>query len=150
MKKIKFVPTKGLEHILAPTPLKNHIPKWYKDGEMYDNNGGAALKTCVPFFRCNAFRICPNNVGRFKNNSKRKTITIEDGDIQPDGSFVLKGKQHDHAHKIKGNQIRSMIINERTSTSGSTIPRPAGHLQNHFIWSGKWGMQVPRGYFKYL
>lgn len=146
MKKIKFVPSKGFENILSPTPLKNHIPQWYKDGEMYDNKGMAALKTCVPFLDAMLSGYVLTTWEDLRITQKGKTITIEDGDIQPDGSFILKGKQHDHTHKIKGNQIRSMMIGERTSTSGSTIPRPAGHLQNHFTWSGKWGMQVPRGY----
>ena len=116
MKKIKFVPSKGLENILAPTPLKNHIPQWYKDGETYDNNGGAALKTCVPFLDAMLSGYVLTTWEDLRITQKGKVITIEDGDIQEDGSFISKSKQHDHGHKTKGNQIKSIMVGERTST----------------------------------
>ena len=35
MKKIKFVVQKELEDILPPSPMKNHIPQWYKDADRF-------------------------------------------------------------------------------------------------------------------
>ena len=146
MKKIKFVPSKGLESALAPTPVKNHIPGWYKDAEMYDDKGSAALKTCVPFLDAMLSGYVLTTWEDLRITQKKNVITIEDGDIQKDGTFVPKSKKHEHDHPVKDNDIRSRMINERLSTSGSTIPRPAGCLKNHFVWSGVWGMKAPRGY----
>lgn len=146
MKKIKFVAYPGYENIVVPTPIKNHIPQWYKDGEVYDNNGTAGLKTCVPFLDAMLSGYALTTWEDLKITEKRGIVSIEDGDIQEDGSFIPKVKKHQHSNELKQNYIKSAIIGERTSTSGSTIPRPPGYLKNHFTWSGKWGMKVPRGY----
>jgi len=146
LKKIKFVPYQGFENILAPTPIKNHIPQWYKDGEMYDNNKVAALKTCVPFLDVMLSGYALTTWEDIRVTQKKGVVTIEDGDLQEDGSFLPKIKQNKHAHDTKSNNIQSIIVGERVSTSGSTIPRPVGYLKNHYTWIGKWGIKVPRGY----
>ena len=39
-----------------------------------------------------------------------------------------------------------MQIGERIGLTGHTMPRPAGHLNNHLIWLPQWGWKTPRGY----
>ena len=148
LKEIKFVPTQGMEHVLAPTPIKNHVPDWYKNAEMYDTDGNAALKTCVPFLDAMLSGYTLTTWEDLRITQKRNVITIEDGEIQEDGTFIPKANQHQHGHDhgSKGNVIKSRMVNERLSTSGSTIPRPQGHLTNHLVWSGVWGMKAPRGH----
>jgi len=146
MKKIKFVPSIGLENIIVPSPVKNHIPQWYKDGETYDEHGSAALKTCVPFLDVMLSGYVLTTIDDVRIYKEDGVLYIEDGVLKEDGSFEPYKKRHSHNHKVEENQIVSRLINERKSSTGSTIPRPAGHMQNHFVWSGKWGWKVPRGY----
>jgi hypothetical protein len=146
MKKIKFVPSPGMEDIVEPAPVKNFIPQWYKDGETYDENGSAALKTCVPFLDAMLSGYVITTIDDIKISRDNGVLYIEDGTVEEDGSFKPYKKRHVHNHKIDDTQISSRLINERKSKTGSTIPRPAGHLQNHFVWSGKWGWKVSRGY----
>lgn len=146
MKKIKFVPSPGMEDILPPSPVKNFIPQWYKDGETYDENGSAALKTCVPFLDAMLSGYVLTTIDDIRISKENDILYIEDGAIKEDGSFEPYKKRHSHNHEIKENQISSRLINERKTQTGTTIPRPEGHLHNHFVWSGKWGWKVPRGY----
>jgi hypothetical protein len=118
LKTIKFVPYKGFEGLLAPTPIKNHVPDWYKDSEMHDFSGAPGLKKCIPFL---------------DSMLSGYALTIwEDIEIFQDSN----------SFKIQDNSI----INERISEIGSKIPIPDEYMSNHFVWSGKWGMQVPQGY----
>jgi hypothetical protein len=146
MKKFKFVPSGGMENIIPPSPVKNHIPQWYKDGETYDDKEMPGLKTCVPFLDAMLSGYVITTIDDIRVSKQDGVIYIEDGLIKEDGSFEPNKKRHSHNHKIEENQISSRFINERKSSSGSTIPRPPGHLNNHFVWSGKWGWKVPRGY----
>ena len=151
MKKIKFVIQKGMANIIEPSPMKMHIPQWYKDGETYDENGSAALKTCVPFLDVMLSGYAITTINDVMVSKKDGKIFIEDGTLKEDGSFEpFKNKKHGHQHSHNNKkdliELNSSFINERKSNSGSTIPRPAGHLNNHFTWNGKWGWKVPRGY----
>lgn len=141
MKLIKFV-CQDTEHILGePIPAKNSIPQWYKDGETYydsenehkcnslscRHNGekSAGLKTCMPVF-----------------------------DMLTSGYFlttpfdIYVGRKDDGELEIRWNGPQSWdgFIGERDKRSGSTIPRPAGHLPNHLVWQSRWGWKTPNGY----
>lgn len=119
MKTIKFVPYANFENILAPTPIKNHIPQWYKDAETYDNEGVEGLKTCVPFL--------DSMISGYALTTWEDLIITQQDEI------------------VYMEDVGSMV-NERFSSVGSTIPRPKGYLNNHFAWGGKWGIEVPAGY----
>ena len=147
MKKIKFVLPKNGSDMIAPSPVKNHIPQWYKDGEMYDENGSAALKTCVPFLDIMLTGYVLTTIDDIRISKTDSGILIEDGKIDKDGNFSPYQEQKKHNHPVEeAIQVKSKFINERKSNTGSTIPRPPGHLNNHFVWQGKWGWKVPRGY----
>jgi len=45
-----------------------------------------------------------------------------------------------------GSENTGLAIAERSPKSGSHIPRPAGHLPNHLVWTPKWGVKSPRGW----
>jgi hypothetical protein len=119
LKVIKFVPEPGFENLLAPTPIKNHIPEWYKNAEIYDNEGIEGLKTCMPFLDAMVSGYALTTWEDLIIIQQDETVSMED--------------------------IGSMV-NERFSSVGSTIPRPHEYLNNHFAWSGKWGIKVPDGY----
>ena len=144
MKKIKFV-SSGNKNLIPPSPIKEHMPKWYRDGETYDSNGKPGLKTCVPFLDILLSGYAITTLEDIRISKEAGTIWIEDG-IYKDGKFEPYKKRTVHNHSLEGVQISSNFINERKSDTGSTIPRPPGHLQNHFVWFGKWGWKVPRGY----
>lgn len=145
MKKINFVVPLGKQDLTSPSPVKEHVPKWYRDGETYDNKGAAGLKTCVPFLDVMLSGYVVTTIDDINVFKKDGVLYIEDG-VLKDGVFEPYKKRVEHNHKIEESQIVSRFINERKSNSGSTIPRPAGHLKNHFVWQGKWGWKVPRGY----
>jgi len=146
MKKIKFVAYPDMVDMLEPSPIKNHIPQWYKDGEVYDDKKSAGLKTCVPFLDVMLTGYALTTIDDLRISKEDGFVVIEDGTIKKDGSFEPNKKRTSHNHALKDNQIFSRMVNERKGSSGSTIPRPPGHLQNHFVWSGKWGWKVPRGH----
>ncbi len=146
MKKIKFVAYPDMVDMLEPSPMKNHIPQWYKDGEVYDDKKSAGLKTCVPFLDVMLTGYALTTIDDLKISREDGFVVIEDGKIKQDGSFEPNKKRTLHNHALKDNQIFSRLVNERKGSSGSTIPRPPGHMQNHFVWSGKWGWKAPRGY----
>jgi hypothetical protein len=148
LKKIKFVVQKELEDILPPSPMKNHIPQWYKDGETYDENGAAALKTCVPFLDVMLSGYAITTINDIQFTKKDGVLIIQDGILKKDGSFepIKSLKKHNHGHEQGKVIINSNFVSERKSNTGSTIPRPPGYMNNHFTWPGKWGWKVPRGY----
>jgi hypothetical protein len=115
---ITFVPYKGFENLLAPSPIKNHIPIWYRDSEANDEDGLPGLKKCVPFLDSMI--------------SGYALTTWEEVEITQDQGIF----------KVSENSL----FHERVSSVGSKIPTPSGYLDNRFAWSGKWGMEVPKGY----
>jgi hypothetical protein len=141
MKLITFICEDEEYPLGAPIPAKNEIPEWYKNGEVYyqnkekhecnsprcKHNGDKSpgLKTCMPMF-----------------------------DILTSGYFLVTpfdiyvGKNEDGSLKItwNGPESWSGFVGEREKESGATIPRPAGHLPNHLVWSSKWGWKTPKGY----
>jgi hypothetical protein len=118
-----------------PVIAKTQIPEWYKNGETFYyekfNNGqeeeiieNAGLKTCIPF-------LDSLTSGYFLTTP----FDIFIGTVN--GKFSISWN---------GPDSWSDFIMERPKESGATIPRPAGHLNNHFVWSSRWGWKTPRGY----
>lgn len=150
MKRIRFIPSSAsaMEHIPMPSPIKKHIPEWYKkaeyaiDNKTYkktsdlsgDISGG--LKSCIPFLDVmlsgyvmetwESIEIYENSGNSFRWRYVENNPYTDD--IQ---------------EKIN---INVSMIGEREGDSGHTIPRPAGHRNNHMIWKGQWGVRVPRGW----
>ena len=105
------------------------IPQWYKDGEstyFSDNKINKGLKTCVPFldsFLSGYLLLTSVNIYVSKNSDGTISINYDD-------EF----------------QAERMPVVERPKESGSTIPRPAGHIDNHLVWTSNWGWKTPKGY----
>lgn len=133
MKFIHFIPdiTRGthLDGVPNPDVAKRFIPSWYKKSEMVFEEGLGqevpGLKTCIPFLDgliSGYMLVTPCNIYVKKH---------EDGSVD-----------------IDWDNVSDLIdpIHERTGMSGHLMPRPAGHLNNHLIWTPTWGWKAPRGY----
>jgi hypothetical protein len=111
--------------------MREHIPEWYKKSEItytedhgdhtHEHNG---LKTCVPFLDALLSGYCLT------------TWTDVHIKIEDEGKI----------HIDFGDDVTSPIIAERTKTVGYHMPRPAGHLPNHLVWTPKWGFKSPKGF----
>lgn len=141
MKLIKFF-CEDTEHVLGkPVAAKVDLPQWYKDGETYyasdedhqcdsptcrhKGNKSAGLKTCMPVF---------------------DVLTSGYFLVTPFDIYVGRKDNGDLEVRWNGPDSWSGFIRERDKRSGETIPRPAGHMPNHLVWSNRWGWQTPRGY----
>jgi hypothetical protein len=130
MKIIKFTCSDRTYPLNVPVPAKKMIPQWYKDGETFyvakgSQESNAGLKTCIPFL---------------------DILTAGYLLVTPFDIFV--GKKEDGSLSIEWNSPDSWqdFINQRPYESGKTIPRPAGHIDAHFVWTNRWGWKTPRGY----
>jgi hypothetical protein len=130
MKLISFTCTDQTYFDNVPVPAKKIIPQWYKDGESYyytkdSLEPSAGLKTCMPYL-----------------------------DVLISGYFLVLpfdiyvGKKEDGSVSIEWNSPEKWgdFVGQRPHESGATMPRPAGHMDAHFVWSNKWGWKTPRGY----
>jgi len=127
MKLVKFIPMPGLNPGLkSPTPSKTQIPEWYTKAERYYSSPHgeqfSGLKTCAPFLD-----------GLLAGYM---LVTPED---------IYVSYAEDGALKLEWESDYG-IVGERKGVSGSTMPRPAGHENNHLVWSGQWGWKTPKGY----
>lgn len=129
MKLIKFIPW-DKEYPLLP-PIKTPIPQWWKDGEstLIDENGNPSggLKSCIPFMEI-------MNTG----------YTI----VAPFDIYVSKKENGDLDIRWSGPDSTNwpIFIQERPTDLGATIPRPAGHHPNHFVWHCMWSWKTPKNY----
>jgi hypothetical protein len=121
-----------------PQPIKKFIPEWYKKAETHyvsdedsisveDGNQkkSPGLKTCVPFL---------------------DALTSGYALVTPFDIYVGRTEDGDLDLRWNAPQGWEDFVMERPKQSGATMPRPAGHAPNHLVWSGKWGIKVPRGY----
>ena len=108
-------------------PSVSKIPKWWKDGETVISSGTPGIKACVPFMEI---------------MKSGYTINL------PFDIFVSKNE--DGTTNLKWNAPKEAgwptFIEERPPDLGATIPRPAGHLPNGFVWSSQWSWKTPKGY----
>jgi hypothetical protein len=128
LKSIKFIPFGGKQILTEPSVSK--IPQWWKDGESEINHSGHSqpgLKSCIPFMEImmSGYVInAPFDI--YIDASNKDKIQISWNGPQ-EGDWPS-------------------FIQERPKDLGYTIPRPAGHLENHFVWYSQWSWQVPKGY----
>jgi hypothetical protein len=120
-----------------PDLIKKFIPEWYKKAETHFSSEedlaieegtqktSAGLKTCVPFL-----------------DAMISGYAL----VVPFDIYVGKTEDGDLDMKWNAPQGWENFVEERPKESGSTMPRPAGHAPNHMVWSGRWGIKVPRGY----
>lgn len=108
-------------------PSISKIPQWWKDGELLLSNGQAGLKSCIPFMEI---------------MMSGYTINL------PFDLFV--SKNDDGTINVRWNAPNEngwpRFVDERPKELGETIPRPAGHLPNGFVWSSQWSWKTPKGY----
>jgi hypothetical protein len=128
MKFIYFTRASASENGPSPVTAKKIVPKWYKDAETWyldavDKIKDKGLKTCIPFLdglTTGYLLLTPVNV-YVVNTPSGMRVTFDEGvEYEPVG--IRKGE------------------------TGSTIPRPAGHRQDHLIWKGIWGIKTPKKY----
>lgn len=115
-----------------PQPIKKFIPNWYRDAETTyisseDEKAeeSPGLKKCAPFL-----------------DALTSGYTL----VTPFDIFI--GRKDNGEIDIVWNSPREQqsFVMERPKESGSTMPRPAGHLPNHLVWSNRWGFKVSKGY----
>lgn len=138
--KISVFSTKASSQQGKPVLAKDHIPEWYRKGETYyyisdcsdpsceeihNQEKKSGLKTCIPVFDAitsGYFLVTPIDIYVGFDDENKLNLKWNAPDDYAD--FVM----------------------ERPDKSGKTIPRPAGHLNNHLVWSGQWGIKTPRNY----
>lgn len=131
MRLIRFVPElpDKTKMLLEPSPVKNHIPEWYRLGEStyQESTGGYSpgMKSCAPFLD-----------------------VMLTGYVLVTPFDIFVGIHEDGSLNIRWNGPSdwNSFIGERPKEVGATIPRPAGHHPNHLVWASKWGWKTPRGY----
>jgi hypothetical protein len=125
MKLIHFFAKREFDDLGQPLPMKNVLPDWWKNGEADLSSGEAGMKKCIPFLDVMISGY---------------TLTT------PVDIFV--SKKEDGGIHISWNAEKGLseFIGERPEELGRTIPRPAGHLDTHFVFKGFWGWKVPKGY----
>jgi len=124
-----FIPDQNAWDPNVPNPdvAKAFIPEWYKRAEItYERDGQdvSGLKTCVPFLDA---LISGYMLVTWADIHVKK---LDDGRIDIDWDSAATSPQ----------------LAEREGPVGRTIPRPAGHLDNHLVWTPKWGIKSPKGY----
>ena len=123
-KKIEF----ATNHSCMPPlkPAKNFVPKWYKDIKVPKSNSfindepEKNVKSCVPFL-----------------------------DSFMSGYMVELWTEIYVEEKDSGPYLRWAAIPqpiEFRDGSGSPIPVPEGHHEDHLVWKNKHTMQLPKGY----
>jgi hypothetical protein len=125
MKIIRFFSKKENLSMGEPKPMKTLIPQWWKDGESHLSSGHAGMKKCVPFLDIMVAGYA-------------LTLPVD----------IYVSKNDDGSLKIGWNSPKAFegFIGERPKELGETIPRPAGHYENHLVFKGFWGMRTPKGW----
>lgn len=130
MKFIKFIAWDKQHPIGEPIPSVSSIPQWWKDGEtdyIEDQTGEkiAGMKKCIPFMEI-----------------MMSGYVI----VTPFDLYVTKDKNSDINIRWQGPSGWDGFVGERSVKLGSTLPRPAGHYKNGFVWSSQWSWKTPKGY----
>lgn len=150
MKRIRFVPINRytMDNLVPPQPAKNYLPDWYKQGEsaifndtlkkasLTDKNISGGMKACIPFFDA--------MVSGYIMETWESIEIYENSNEVLKWRYVQKNPYTDQ-WDLKEN-IEQHMLEERHGDIGHTIPRPAGHAQNHMIVHGKWGVRLPKGW----
>lgn len=130
MKYTHFISDPNTPCNLLPVVAKNFIPDWYKKSEKswIDNDGKErpGLKTCIPVLdalMAGYLLLTQVNIYIEKDDSGNVLIRYDDE-----------------------NESEYNFIDQRPDSLGFNIPRPAGHLYTHLIWTSNWAWKTPRGY----
>jgi hypothetical protein len=132
MKFYHFIPSNEAwaDNVPNPKLARDVMPDWYKKSELsYEDSDSptgesSGLKTCNPFLDT---LIAGYVLTTWTN------IYVKVG---PDGSLDVDWDA----------DASSPIIMERSPKSGALMPRPAGHMPNHLVWTPKWGFKSPKGF----
>jgi hypothetical protein len=128
MKFTHFIPSITTFDDPQPTAAKRNVPQWYKDSETTykspDGKEHAGLKRCFPVLDA--------------LTSGFMLHTWCDINIKITSSGMVDISFSENA--------TSNPIDERLGDIGRLIPRPAGHRDNHLVWTPKWGWKTPRGW----
>lgn len=123
MKIIKFIPFSKPN--LDPPDISK-IPQWWKDGE-YKINSSSGMKACIPFMEIMMSGYTVNlPFDIYIDTTNKEQIKIS-WDGPKDGEWTS-------------------FIQERPISLGLTIPRPTGHLENHFVWYSQWSFKTPKNH----
>jgi len=123
------MPDTKSDYSSIPVAAKSEIPQWYKDGEStYTVDGKTqmpGLKTCIPVLDVlMSGYLIKTSVNIYISKNQNGSISIDyDKDLEDNDPIGLRPEQ-----------------------MGATIPRPAGHLKDHLVWTPNWGWKTPRGY----
>ena len=129
MKILKFYSNLRYNNSGNLIPAKRAIPIWFKNAESsflppQGTTEESGLKKCMPFLDAlvsGYYLTMPAN------------ITIKRMD---DGSVEFSSDD----------PLFSDFLGERLGDIGSTMPRPEGFMQNHFIFKNIWSWKTPRGW----
>lgn len=125
MKKIQY--ESGLAfHKTFVSPIKSHIPKWYKEQtELWVNNKkafqGQTLKQCIPFLDAMTAGYC----------------------IELSGDLFVE-QRDGHAYITWG--TKTAPVSTRAPEQSRTLPIPVGFDETHFLWSPEGSLKLPKGY----
>ena len=129
LKITKFIPSRFAQATVNPIPASMEIPQWYRDGESYIEHEGQkikGMKACIPLLEAlSTGYLLKTSVNIYIKKNHNGSISINYDD--------------EFNAELAPVEIRPHEI-------GSTMPRPAGHLQLHLIWQAVWGWSTPKGY----
>lgn len=130
MRLIRFLPELPSKDqmLIEPTPVKQHVPEWYRIGESSFVEKGEThpgMKTCAPFL----------------DIMLTGYVLLTPFDI-----LVGRKENGDLDIRWNGPSEWNSFIGERPKELGQTIPRLPGHAPNGLTWSSKWGWKTPRGW----
>lgn len=129
MKIIRFFADKNKLGLGLPVPTKAKIPEWYRRSEsvitLPDGGENAGLKKCMPFMD-----------------------SLVSGYVLTTPFDIYVSKREDGSLHLSWNGPDSLsdFIADRPESLGALMPRPAGHLANHFVWKGYVSIKTPRRY----
>jgi hypothetical protein len=127
MSKISFYLQKEFGGLGQPKPSKENVPEWYHQAEL---SYGApvvqpGLKKCIPFLDALL-------------TGYQLTLPVD--------LHVFKGEDGGTGLSWDADAVYAQMVVQRDPRQGETLPRPAGHLPDHFAFSNKWAWKVPEGY----
>lgn len=140
MKIIKFFAEKEYLNLGSPIPTKSQIPEWYRQAETFYKTGGEkspGLKTCMPFLDT----LLSGYVLRTPAN-----IYVNEEKTSNELSHIFNNSKNTLNIRWDGPDSLSNFIMERPPESGSTMPRPPGHYDNHLVFSEFWSVKTPKGW----